>query len=106
MSETSAVTPLQPMELTPGASAKPLQPSVALAALAKVQASLSVHAGEIHTTVGELLALKEGTVLALDRSLNAPFDLTLHGTVIARGELVAMGEQWGLRLTQVQANPT
>lgn len=106
MSDTSSVTPLKTTEHAPSAGQKPLQPAVALSALSKVEATLSVHAGEVTTTVGEVLGLKEGTVLALDRALNAPFDLMLHGTVIARGELVAVGDQWGLRLTQVQAQST
>jgi flagellar motor switch protein FliN/FliY len=75
-----------------------------LGALAGVKAQVSVVAGNAHTTVGEVLTLKEGAILTLDTALNAPFDVMLNGTVIARGELVAVGEHFGVRITQVQAS--
>jgi len=80
-----------------------LDASPRLAALAGVQASLTVVAGHASSTVGELLALKEGTLLSMDTALNAPFDICLGGTVVARGQLVAVGEQFGIRVTEVAA---
>ncbi len=60
-------------------------------------------AGRATSQVGDILALKEGAVLTLDAALNAPFDLMLGDTLIARGELVAVGDQFGIRITQVAA---
>lgn len=80
---------------------KPAAPAGRLAALAGVKADLTVVAGHATAKVGELLALKEGTVMALDTALNAPFDVMLGDQVVARGELVAVGDQFGVRITQV-----
>lgn len=85
-------------------SGAPLQ--VRMQALAGVTASVTVVAGQAQSTVGELLSLREGQVLAMDKALNAPFDLVLNGTVIARGQLVAVGDQLGIKLTQVQSEGT
>ena len=93
---------LPPLAEQPGGrSAAPRQ---RLAALAEVKADLVVVAGRAGSKVGHILALKEGEVLALDRALNAPFDVMLGDSVIARGELVAVGEQFGVRITEVASN--
>ena len=100
---------LQPVDLTPLqplASDAAVSPSVRLAALAGVQAQVRVVAGHATTTVGEILNLKEGSVFKLDTELNAPFDVVVNDTVIARGELVAVGDHFGVCVTQVQAAQT
>ena len=58
-------------------------------------------AGKASSKVGDILSLKEGAVLVLDRALNAPFDVMLGENLIARGELVAVGDQFGIRIAQV-----
>jgi flagellar motor switch protein FliN/FliY len=73
-----------------------------LAAFGGVKTTVKVIAGEAQSTLGDLLALKEGAVLALDRAVDAPFDIVLEGVVLARGQLVAVGEQFGIRITEVR----
>jgi flagellar motor switch protein FliN/FliY len=68
---------------------------------AGVKANVSVLAGTAQASVGELLSLKEGAVLQLDRVVNAPFDVVLDGHVLARGELVAVGDHFGVRICEV-----
>ncbi|MGM9485067.1 FliM/FliN family flagellar motor switch protein [Roseateles sp. NT4] len=95
---------LPPLNDQPGSrSAAPAQ---RLAALAGVKTELTVIAGRAVSQVGDILALKEGAVLTLDAALNAPFDVMLGDTLIARGELVAVGDQFGIRITQVAAADT
>ena len=71
---------------------------------AGVKARVSVVAGTAETTIGELLSLKDGAVLALDRMVDAPFDVLLDGRVLARGQLVAVGEHFGIRVSEVFAS--
>jgi flagellar motor switch protein FliN/FliY len=66
-----------------------------------VQTTLTVVAGHAQTTVGEILELKDGMLLQLNTPLNAAFDVCLGSTVVARGQLVAVGEQFGIRVTEV-----
>jgi flagellar motor switch protein FliN/FliY len=56
--------------------------------------------------VGEILGLQAGTVLNLDAELNAPFDVMLGDQVVARGELIAVGDRFGLRVTEVAPHGT
>lgn len=94
------------IELSPLSAAEPLGPHVLAAALpflGAVKVTVDVRVGRVESTVGDLLALRTGQVLALDRSLDEPLDVLIDGQVVARGTLVAVGEHFGLRLTQAPA---
>jgi flagellar motor switch protein FliN len=69
--------------------------------LLDVKARLQVCVGEAVMTVGELTRAQSGQVVALDRAVDAAVDLVLEGRVVARGQLVAVGEHFGIRLTEL-----
>ena len=73
--------------------------------LSAVPVDLSVEIGRARMSVGDTLELREGSVVPLDRMAGEPVDLLVNGKPIARGEVVVIDEQFGLRLTQVLANP-
>jgi flagellar motor switch protein FliN/FliY len=86
---------------------RPAGDSVAdLRRLSAVPVDLSVELGRARMSVGETLELREGSVVTLDRLAGEPVDLLVNGTPIARGEVVVIDEQFGLRLTQVLATPS
>lgn len=62
---------------------------------------LEAFLGGARMTVAELTALGPGAVVALDVQLNQSIELRLNGTAVARGELVAVGEKFGVRLTEI-----
>jgi len=69
--------------------------------LSAVPIDLSVVVGHKQMTVGETLDLREGSVITLDRMADEPVDVLVNGTPIARGEVVVIDEQFGLRLTHI-----
>src|SRR5690242_18240224 len=69
--------------------------------LSAVPVDLSVEIGRARMSVGETLELREGSVVTLDRMAGEPVDLLVNGTPIARGEVVVIDEQFGLRITDV-----
>ena len=75
--------------------------STDLRRLSAVPVDLSVEVGRTRMTVGETLDLREGSVIALDRMADEPVDVLVNGTLIARGEVVVIDEQFGLRITTV-----
>jgi flagellar motor switch protein FliN/FliY len=77
------------------------EPGADLRRLSAVPVELSVEIGRCRMSVGETLELREGSVVTLDRMAGEPVDLLVNGTPIARGEVVVIDEQFGLRLTQV-----
>jgi flagellar motor switch protein FliN len=69
--------------------------------LAGVDMELTVELGRTRMAVRDLLALAPGDVLELDRAAGSPADLLVNGRLIARGEVVVVDEDFGLRITQI-----
>jgi flagellar motor switch protein FliN/FliY len=66
-----------------------------------VKVKLTVALGAAELTVAKLFALSPNDVVALDRSVEAPVDIRLNDKVIARGTLVAVGDNFGVRVTDI-----
>ncbi|GAA1931210.1 flagellar motor switch protein FliN [Nocardioides marmoribigeumensis] len=62
---------------------------------------VTVELGRTRMSVRDLLALTPGTVLELDRAAGSPADLLVNGRLIARGEVVVVDEDFGLRVTEI-----
>jgi flagellar motor switch protein FliN/FliY len=76
-------------------------PRISSKLIENVGVELHAYVGGAIMTVAELTALAPGAVIALDAQLNAAIELRLNGAAIARGELVAVGEKFGVRLTEI-----
>lgn len=72
-----------------------------LSLFSSVKAKVSAIVGNAEATVGELVSLKEGAVLTLDREVDAPIDLWVEGRLVARGQLSVVGDQFAVRVTEV-----
>ena len=68
-----------------------------------VDVKLSVEIGSTSLTLRELLALGEQSVIELDRQANELLDVFVNGTLIGRGEVVTVGERFGVRMTELVA---
>src|SRR3954449_4865502 len=86
----------------------PLQPVGAAAAggadlrrLHDVPVELAVEIGRTRMTIGQTLDLRPGSVVSLNRLAGEPVDLLINGKPIARGEVVVIDEEFGLRVTDV-----
>lgn len=66
-----------------------------------VKVGVSVVVGQAEATVSELMALKELSILKIDRGLDCPVDVVVNGNVIARGQLVAVDDYFGVKITEV-----
>lgn len=88
--------------LTPAAAdATPPDTGDGLRRLAQVRVELSVEIGRTSMSLGEALALGPGSVIALDRMADQPVDLLVNGKLVARGEVVVIDSEYGLRVTEV-----
>src|SRR5437870_2545255 len=74
--------------------------------LSDVPVDVAVEIGRTRMTVGETLELRQGSVITLNRMAGEPVDLLVNGTPIARGEVVVIDEQFGLRITDVLGTPS
>jgi len=66
-----------------------------------VEVQLDSFLGSARMTVAELSALDKGDVITLDATLNTAVELRLNGIAVARGELVAVGDNFAVRLTEI-----
>jgi flagellar motor switch protein FliN/FliY len=66
-----------------------------------VEVEIEAFVGGTRMTVAELGALKPQSVVTLDAPLNQAVELRLNGVVIGQGELVAVGDKFGVRLSEV-----
>ncbi len=66
-----------------------------------VKVRLAVTLGTAELTIDKLFSLAANDVVSLDRDLEAPVDVRLNDKVIARGTLVAVGDNFGVRITEI-----
>ena len=90
------------------AEAKPkesVEPSSAavnnLRVLENIEVKLTVEVGNTEIAIKDLLRLNEGSVVELDRLAGDPLDILINGTMIAKGEVVMVGERFGIRFVEI-----
>ena len=71
--------------------------------LAGVSLRISVEVGSASLTLAELLSLNEGSVIELDRQANDLLDIFANGTLVAKGEVVAVEGRYGIRVIDIVA---
>lgn len=79
----------------------PLDRPAGIEVLLEVPLQVTVELGQTTVTIRELLELGQGSILRLNRHAGEPVDLLVNGRRLARGEVVVMEEDFGLRVTDV-----
>jgi flagellar motor switch protein FliN/FliY len=69
--------------------------------LSDVEMAVTAELGRTRMSVRDLLSLTPGAVVELDRTAGSPVDLLVNGTLIARGEVVVIDEEFGVRITEI-----
>ena len=95
----TAVHPVQFLPLTPEPPTVDSAHGIEL--LLDVALEISVALGTSHMSIAEILALRTGSVVELDKLAGEPVDVSVNGTLVARGEVVVVDEKFGVRITEV-----
>jgi flagellar motor switch protein FliN/FliY len=90
-----------PFETTTAAPRAAEPASAELERLYDVPVELAVEIGRTKMTIRETLGLGPGSIVTLDRTAGEPVDLLVNGKPIARGEVVVIDGEFGLRVTEV-----
>ena len=72
-----------------------------LKVLENIDVNLTVEVGRTEITIRDLLRLNEGSVVELDRLAGDPLDIMVNNTKIAKGEVVMVGERFGVRFGEI-----
>lgn len=73
--------------------------------LRNVEMNVTAELGRSKMTVADLLSLTMGSVVELDRAAGSPIDLLVNGTLIAKGEVVVIDEEFGVRISEIVDRP-
>ena len=72
-----------------------------LRVLENINVEMTVEVGRTEITIRDLLRLNEGSVIELDRLAGDPLDIRVNGTMTAKGEVVMVGERFGIRFGEI-----
>jgi flagellar motor switch protein FliN/FliY len=69
--------------------------------LQDIPLTVTVEIGRVKMLVKDVLKLAIGSVIELDKFAGEPVDILVNGKVIAKGEVVAVNENYGIRVTEI-----
>jgi flagellar motor switch protein FliN/FliY len=69
--------------------------------LENIEVQLTVEVGGTKISIGDLMKLNDGSVVELERLAGEHLDILVNGTLLARGEVVLVGERLGIRFTEI-----
>ncbi|MFZ5826790.1 MAG: flagellar motor switch protein FliN [Bacillota bacterium] len=72
-----------------------------LGALADVELELTVELGQARRNIRDILGMGPGSVMELDKHAGETVDILVNGRLVARGEVVVIGENYGVRITEL-----
>lgn len=85
----------------PPERARPVEPSRAAPLLMGVKLPIRVLLGRTQLRLREIAELGNGAVVELDCSPDDPVEIIVNGRVIAQGEVVVVGGNYGVRITKI-----
>jgi flagellar motor switch protein FliN/FliY len=74
---------------------------IGVSGLMNVPVQVTVRLGDVRMNLSEMMELGPGSLLTLDRQAHEPCDILVNGHVIARGEVVTIGDQYGVRISEI-----
>jgi flagellar motor switch protein FliM len=78
---------------------------VVAGALAEAAITISVELGRTVKTINEILKMDEGTIVELDKQAGELVDIKANGVLIAKGEVVVIDDDFGVRITEILNAP-
>jgi flagellar motor switch protein FliN/FliY len=102
-SATGAAQHIELPELVEHSGSGPSLLSARTGLLDSIAVDVSVVVGQAHTTVGQLMNLKQADMLKIDRGVDQAVDIVVNGNIVARGQLVVVDDSFGVQVTEVAA---
>lgn len=92
-----------PFELAPFDSRGPSADRGSLGALEEVDLDLRIELGRTELLIEEVLKLREGAVVPLDKLAGDPVDVIVNGRLVARGEVLVLNDNFCVRIAEILA---
>ena len=95
------VSPVSFSDFGPETAFKESSSNGDMALLSDIELEITVEIGRKELTIEDILKLKSGTVIELDKQLGEPVEVFANGTLIAEGEVVVVDERFAVRITKL-----
>lgn len=92
---------VQPVQFAPLSAAEQSATTGNIGLLMDVSMQLTVELGRTKMLIKDILGMGEGTIVELDKLAGEPVDLLVNGKLIAKGEVVVIDENFGVRVTDI-----
>ncbi len=79
----------------------PLEDHNALELLLDIPLEISVELGRVKMMVRDVVELGTGSIVEIDKAAGEPVDVMVNGRLVARGEVVVIEDNFGVRITEV-----
>ncbi|MDH5681049.1 MAG: flagellar motor switch protein FliN [Spirochaetota bacterium] len=96
----NTIRPVRYQELLQGVSGESLSKNN-IGLLLDISMQLTVELGRTKMQIKNILALGEGSIIELEKLAGEPVDLLVNGKLIAKGEVVVIDENFGVRITEI-----
>lgn len=99
--QPAASAPVQPVQFTPLASGPVPVNDANIGLILDVPLQVTVELGRTSKSIKEILELTNGSIVELDRLAGEPVDIMVNGKYLAKGEVVVIDENFGVRITDI-----
>ncbi|MEM9200551.1 MAG: flagellar motor switch protein FliN [Actinomycetota bacterium] len=103
LAPVSSVAPPAAADPISSVAGEPSNGLITLGMLREVPLEVSAELGRARMSVSEILQLNVGSLVELDRTAGSPVDVVVNGSMIARGEVVVIDDEYGVRITEILA---
>ncbi|ACZ19553.1 flagellar motor switch protein FliN [Thermanaerovibrio acidaminovorans DSM 6589] len=98
---STAPVDVRPAEFAPLGGQEVAISASAIDLISDIPVRITVELGRTRKTIGEILNMSPGSVVELNRMAGEPVDVLVNGKLIARGEVVVIDENFGVRVTEI-----
>lgn len=97
---------VQPFSLADFSSSPPSSEAATIELVRDVQLDLKIELGRTHMQLEDVLRMRSGSVVTLDKMAGDPVDVFVNGRLIARGEVLVLNDNFCVRVTELVAGET
>jgi len=92
---------VHPMQFQSFDSAGPVGVAKGIDLVYNIPLQVTVELGKTRKEISEILEFNPGTIIVLDKIAGDPVEIVVNGKLIARGEVVVIDENYGVRITDI-----
>lgn len=92
---------VQPVQFTSLTESSAIETPQNIGLIMDVPLDVTVELGKTRKTIKDILDLHQGAIIQLDKMAGEPVDLMVNGKLIAKGEVVVIDENYGIRITTI-----